>query len=50
MQRGEPSRNDKPLSVPWPVEGETDVVGVDTTWGEMQPLEGGARGAHRRRA
>lgn len=39
MQRQERSRNDKPRSVPWPVEGETDVVDVDTTWGEMQPLE-----------
>jgi len=29
----------KPRSVPWPVDGETDVVAVDTTWGEMQPLE-----------
>ncbi|MDQ6650462.1 MAG: rhodanese-like domain-containing protein [Actinomycetota bacterium] len=24
--------------MPWPVEGETDVVFVDTTWGELQPL------------
>ncbi len=25
--------------VPWPVDDEIDVVAVDTTWGEIQPLE-----------
>ena len=39
MQRQERSTNAKPRSMPWPVDGETDVVAVDTTWGEMQPLE-----------
>ncbi|HYZ09087.1 MAG TPA: rhodanese-like domain-containing protein [Pseudonocardiaceae bacterium] len=39
MQRRERSRSEKPRSVPWPVDGETDVVAVDSTWGEMQPLE-----------
>ena len=39
MQRRERSTNAKPRSVPWPVDGETDIVAVDTTWGEMQPLE-----------
>jgi len=39
MQRRERSTNAKPRSVPWPVDGETDVVAVDTTWGEMQPLQ-----------
>jgi rhodanese-related sulfurtransferase len=33
------SRNQQPRSVPWPVQGEADVVAVDTTWGELQPLE-----------
>ena len=28
--------------MPWPVTGEPDVVAVDTTWGEMQPLEAAA--------
>jgi rhodanese-related sulfurtransferase len=30
---------DPPRSVPWPIEGEADLVAVDTTWGELQPLE-----------
>jgi rhodanese-related sulfurtransferase len=38
MQRQERSRNASPRSVPWAVEGESDVVAVDTTWGELQPL------------
>ena len=25
--------------MPWEVDGETQVVAVDTTWGELQPLE-----------
>lgn len=25
--------------MPWPVANEPDVVAVDTTWGELQPLE-----------
>jgi rhodanese-related sulfurtransferase len=25
--------------VPWPLAGETDVVAVDTTWGELQRLD-----------
>ena len=28
-----------PRSVPWAVAGELDVVAVDTTWGELQPLQ-----------
>ncbi len=39
MQRRERIRDEKPRSVPWPMEGERDVVAVDTTWGEMQRLE-----------
>ena len=39
MQRQARSRDQKPRSVPWPVEGEVDVVAVDTTWGELQRLE-----------
>jgi rhodanese-related sulfurtransferase len=38
MQRQERSRDESPRSVPWPAEGERDVVAVDTTWGELQPL------------
>lgn len=38
MKRQERGRQSDPRSVPWPVEGESDVVAVDTTWGEMQPL------------
>jgi len=39
MTRRERAREQDPRSVPWPVEGETDLVAVDTTWGELQPLE-----------
>ena len=38
MERSKRGRRQDPRSVPWPVEGETDVVSVDTTWGELQPL------------
>jgi rhodanese-related sulfurtransferase len=37
--RAERTREQDPRSVPWPLVGETDVVAVDTTWGELQPLE-----------
>ena len=39
MRRADRVREEAPRSVPWPVAGETDVVAVDTTWGEVQPLE-----------
>jgi rhodanese-related sulfurtransferase len=39
MSRRERGREQHPRSVPWPVEGEPDVVAVDTTWGELQRLE-----------
>ncbi len=38
MKRQTPARESDPRSVPWPVDGEPDVVPVDTTWGQMQPL------------
>lgn len=38
-RRHERSRQQPPRSVPWPVEGDPDVVAVDTTWGELQRLE-----------
>lgn len=38
MHRHGRARSEEPLSVPWPVPGATDVVAVDTTWGELQPL------------
>ncbi len=37
--RARRARSEAPRSVPWPVDGEADVVAVDTTWGEMQPME-----------
>ena len=37
--RAERTRERAPRSVPWPLADETDVVAVDTTWGELQPLE-----------
>ena len=39
MSRRERAREEHPRSVPWPVEGEPDVVAVDTTWGELQRLD-----------
>jgi rhodanese-related sulfurtransferase len=39
MSRRERGRQQPPRSVPWPVDGEPDVVAVDTTWGELQPLD-----------
>jgi rhodanese-related sulfurtransferase len=39
MTRAGRAREQDPRSVPWPVEGEADVVAVDTTWGELQPLQ-----------
>jgi len=42
IKRAERAREQDPGSVPWPVEGETDLVAVDTTWGELQPLEAAA--------
>ena len=37
--RADRSREQDPRSVPWPLAEERDVVAVDTTWGELQPLE-----------
>jgi rhodanese-related sulfurtransferase len=38
-ERHERTREADPRSVPWPVDGEDDLVIVDTTWGELQPLQ-----------
>jgi len=39
IRRTPRTRSQDPRSVPWEVDGETQVVAVDTTWGELQPLE-----------
>ena len=39
MERAGRTRHEQPRSVPWPVEGAADVVAVDTTWGELQPID-----------
>ena len=39
MKRRARSREADPRSVPWPDDGEREVVAVDTTWGELQRLE-----------
>ena len=41
LRRQDRARQEHPRSVPWPLEGQTDVVAVDTTWGELQRLEAG---------
>jgi len=38
MQRQDRTRQHQPRSVPWPLDGEQDVVAVDTTWGIVQRL------------
>ena len=38
MQRRERARDQQPRSVPWPLDGEPDVVAVDSTWGLLQGL------------
>lgn len=37
--RAKRKREQDPRSVPWSLADETDVVAVDTTWGELQPME-----------
>lgn len=40
MERRKRTRDENPpRSVPWPIEGEADLVAVDTTWGRLQPLQ-----------
>ncbi|ADU02000.1 Rhodanese-related sulfurtransferase (plasmid) [Mycolicibacterium gilvum Spyr1] len=39
VQRQSRSRQHAPSSVPQPLEHEADLVAVDTTWGELQPLQ-----------
>ncbi len=38
MSRASRERSEDPRSVPWPLEGEADLVVIDTTWGKLQPL------------
>ena len=39
MERAARGRTQGPRSVPWAMVGEVDVVAVDTTWGELQPMQ-----------
>jgi rhodanese-related sulfurtransferase len=39
LQRKPRERRNDPRSVPWTLDHEADLVGVDTTWGELQPLQ-----------
>jgi hypothetical protein len=39
VPRQERTRQEPPRSVPWALEADTDVVAMDTTWGELQGLE-----------
>ncbi len=39
MERHKRAREVDPRSVPWSIDGEDDLVAVDTTWGELQRLE-----------
>lgn len=38
MERRKRVRDQQPRSVPWPLDGEPDVVAVDSTWGLLQGL------------
>lgn len=42
MKRQKRVRQADPRSVPWCLDGQDDVVAVDTTWGELQPMEAAA--------
>ncbi len=33
------TRDDDPINLPQPVDGEPELVTIDTTWGKLQPLE-----------
>ena len=39
MERQKRARKADPRSVPWRLDGEDDVVAIDTTWGELQRTE-----------
>jgi hypothetical protein len=39
LQRRTRTRDADPRSVPWVLDGQADLVGVDTTWGLLQPLK-----------
>lgn len=39
LERKQRHRQDKPQMVPQAVVGESDLVTVDTTWGELQPMQ-----------
>lgn len=38
MTRRSRMRSEDPIGVPWSLEGQPDLVAVDTTWGHLQPL------------
>ena len=39
LKRNARTRQADPCNVPRPIEGEADLVTLDTTWGELQPME-----------
>lgn len=39
IRRADRTRNDDPQNVPRPLEGEADRTVVETTWGEVQPMQ-----------
>lgn len=39
LQRNQRTRDGDPRMLPWPLDAEADVVAVDTTWGELQPMQ-----------
>lgn len=39
INRSARERDEPPQMMPEPVEGQSDLVTVDTTWGELQPME-----------
>lgn len=39
MQRAQRQRTADPRSVPWRIEDDPDLVGVDTTWGRLQEMQ-----------
>lgn len=39
ISRNDRTRSEPPQMMPQPIEGRNDLVTVDTTWGELQPME-----------
>ena len=39
LRRLERTRRTEPQNVPQPIQGSADLITIDTTWGELQPMQ-----------